>query len=133
MSHWSINLFLILIDLKGKGMRDFTYIDGYRFSIFNLYRSKRFDVDRLDINFADKDKPKFVRGFRVKDHFTDVSCTVDGEDADNLAYSLCYIHNSNKEDGPDQFDDYLLKAMEKGEFLVQKLFEENRPVHMTVH
>ena len=114
-------------------MRDFTYIDGYRFSIYNLYRSKRFDVDRLDINFADKDKPKFVRGFRIKDHLTDVSCTVDGEDADNLAYSMCYIHNSNKEDRPDQFDDYLLKAMEKSEFLVHKLFEEERPIDVAVH
>ena len=38
-------------------MRDYTYIEGYRFTIWNIYRSKRFDVDRLDINFADKDMP----------------------------------------------------------------------------
>jgi len=49
-------------------MRDYTYIEGYRFSIWNIYRSKRFDVDRLDINFADKDKPSFVRGLSVGDH-----------------------------------------------------------------
>lgn len=114
-------------------MRDYTYIEGYRFSIYNLYRSKRFDVDRLDINYADKDKPQFVRGFRIKDHLTDVSCTVDGEDADNLAYSMCYLHNSNKEDRPDQFDEYLLQAMEKNEFLVQKLFQEERPIQSAVH
>jgi hypothetical protein len=114
-------------------MRDFTYIEGYRFSIFNLYRSKRFDVDRLDINYADKDKPKFVRGFRIKDHFTDVSCSVDGEDADNLAYSLCYIHCSNKEDRPDQFDEYLIKAMLRSEFLVHNLYEEECPVDAPMH
>ncbi len=119
--------------MEGTQMRDFTYIEGYRFSIFNIYRSKRFDVDRLDINYADKDKPKFVRGFRIKDHLTDVSCTVDGEDGDNLAYSLCYIHNSNKEDRPDQFDEYLIQAMLKSEFLVHKLFEEERPTEAAVH
>jgi hypothetical protein len=114
-------------------MRDYTYIEGYRFSIFNLYRSKRFDVDRLDINYADKDKPEFVRGFRIRDHFTDASCTVDGEDADNLAYSMCFIHSSNKEDRPDQFDEYLAQAILKSEFLVHKLFEEERPTEAAVH
>ena len=49
-------------------MRDYTYIEGYRFTIWNIYRSKRFDVDRLDINFADKDMPEFVRGLRIVDH-----------------------------------------------------------------
>lgn len=114
-------------------MRDFTYIEGYRFSIFNLYRSRRFDIDRLDINYADKDKPKFVRGFRIKDHLTDISCTVDGMDADNLAYSLCYIHNSNKEDRPDQFDDYLIQAMQKSEFLIHEIFKDERPHDSAVH
>ena len=40
---------------EGVSMRDYTYVEGYRFNIWNIYRSKRFDVDRLDINFADKD------------------------------------------------------------------------------
>jgi len=31
----------------GARMRDYTYIEGYRFTIWNIYRSKRFDVDRL--------------------------------------------------------------------------------------
>ena len=49
-------------------MRDYTYIEGYRFTIWNIYRSKRFDIDRLDINFADKDMSEFVRGLRIVDH-----------------------------------------------------------------
>jgi len=114
-------------------VRDFTYIEGYRFAIMNIYRSKRFDVDRLDINYADKEKPKFVRGFRIRDHSTDTSCTVDGEEGDNLAYSLCYIHNSNQEDRPDQFDEYLIQAMLHSEFLVHKLFTEERPKETAVH
>ena len=57
-------------------MRDYTYIEGYRFTIWNIYRSKRFDVDRLDINFADKDMPEFVRGLRIVDHLENESYTV---------------------------------------------------------
>ena len=86
-------------------MRDYTYLEGYRFTIWNIYRSKRFDVDRLDINFADKDMPEFVRGLRIVDHLENESYTVHGDDADHLSYSMCFIHNSNKEDRPDQFDD----------------------------
>ena len=59
-------------------MRDYTYIEGYRFIIWNIYRSKRFDVDRLDINFADKDMPEFVRGLRIVDHLENESYTVHG-------------------------------------------------------
>ena len=29
-------------------MRDYTYLGGSRFSINNIFRSLRFDVDRLD-------------------------------------------------------------------------------------
>jgi hypothetical protein len=114
-------------------MRDFTYIEGYRFLISNIYRSKRFDVDRLDINFADKDKPKFVRGFRVVDHQADTSCTIDGDDADNLAYSLCYLYNNCQGEHADQFDNYLNKAMVECEFLVHKLLEEEKPLDAAVH
>lgn len=114
-------------------MRDFTYIEGYRYTISNFYRSKRFDVDRLDINYADKEKPKLVRGFRVVDHQNDLSCTVDGEDADNLAYSLCYLYTNCKGDHTDQFDNYLIKAMTECEFLVHKLAVEERPHDSAVH
>ena len=92
-------------------MRDYTYIEGYCFTIWNIYRSKRFDVDRLDINFADKDMPEFVRGLRIVDHLENESYTVHGDDADHLSYSMCFIHNSNKEDRPDQFDEYLTQAI----------------------
>ncbi len=30
-------------------MRNFTYIDGARFVVNNLFRSLRFDIDRLDL------------------------------------------------------------------------------------
>ena len=68
-------------------MRDYTYIEGYRFTIWNIYRSKRFDVDRLDINFADKDMPEFVRGLRIVDHLENETYTVHGDDALDLEKS----------------------------------------------
>ena len=114
-------------------MRDYTYIEGYRFTIWNIYRSKRFDVDRLDIIFADKDMPEFVRGLRIVDHHENESYTVHGEDADHLSYSMCFIHNSNKEDRPDQFDEYLTQAINKKEYLVHKLFTEERTTETAVH
>jgi len=114
-------------------MRDYTYIEGYRFTIWNIYRSKRFDVDRLDINFADKDMPEFVRGLRIVDHLENETYTVHGDDADHLSYSMCFIHNSNKEDRPDQFDEYLTQAISKKEYLVHKLFTEERTTEMAVH
>jgi len=114
-------------------MRDYTYIEGYRFNIWNIYRSKRFDIDRLDINFADKDKPNFVRGFRVIDHAESETYTLHGEDADNLSYSICYLHNENKNDVPDAFDEYLIQAIAKKEYLVHKLFKEVKPIEESVH
>lgn len=114
-------------------MRDFTYIEGYRFNIWNIYRSKRFDVDKLDINFADKDKPEFVRGLRVVDHFESETYLVHGEDADNLSYSMCFLHNENKDNRADPFDDYLIQATAKKEYLVHKLFEAEKPAEAAVH
>jgi len=43
-------------------MRDYTYINGARFIINNLYRSQRFDIDRLDLNWVGDEKPEFTRG-----------------------------------------------------------------------
>ena len=114
-------------------MRDYTYIGGYRFNIWNIYRSKRFDVDKLDINFADKDKPDFVRGLRIVDHLESETFTVHGEDADNLTYSLCFLHNENKDDKPDTFDEYLIRATAKKEYLVHKLLEGEKPAETAVH
>ena len=118
---------------EGVRMRDYTYVEGYRFNIWNVYRSKRFDVDRLDINFADKDQPEFVRGLRIVDHQESETYLAHGDDADNISYSMCFIHNSNKEERADQFDDYLLQAIAKKEYLVHKLFVEERTTDSAVH
>jgi hypothetical protein len=114
-------------------MRDYTFIEGYRFNIWNIYRSKRFDVDRLDINFADKDKPEFIRGLRIVDHHESETYTVHGEDADNLSYSMCYLHNENKDNRPDVFDDYLIQATTKKEYLVHVLFKGLKANEAAVH
>ena len=101
-------------------MRDYTYLNGARFSINNLFRSLRFDIDRLDMSWVDGEKPEFSRGLRVVDNETSNTVTVDGEDADNLIYSLTYIFS--KEDGQEAFrnatDVYLAVAIETKEFLV---------------
>lgn len=112
-------------------MRDYTYLNGARFSINNLFRSLRFDVDRLDMSWVDGEKPEFSRGLRVVDNDTSNTVTVDGEDADNLIYSLTYIFS--KEDGQEAFrmatDTYLSVALDTKEFLVtsQKKDPEGKP------
>lgn len=101
-------------------MRDYTYIGGARFTVNNLFRSLRFDIDRLDMSWVDGEKPEFSRGLRVVDNDDGNTVTVDGEDGDNLIYSLTYIFS--KEDGADSFraatDEYLKAALETKEFLV---------------
>ena len=112
-------------------MRDYTYINGARFTINNLFRSLRFDIDRLDMSWVDGEKPEFSRGLRVVDNDQGNTVTVDGEDADNLIYSLTYIFS--KEDGHEAFriatDTYLTVALETKEFLVsnQKKNPEGKP------
>ena len=101
-------------------MRDYTFISGARFSICNIFRSLRFDVDRLDMNWVDGEKPAFSRGLRIVDHDENNTVTVDGEDGDNLIYSLAYIFN--KEDMGDAFrngvDEYLKHAITNRAYLV---------------
>jgi len=101
-------------------MRDYTYLDGARFTVNNIFRSLRFDIDRLDMSWVDGDKPNFSRGLRVVDSDEGNTITVDGEDADNLIYSLTYIFS--KEDGMDNFraatDAYIKTALETKDFLV---------------
>ena len=82
-------------------MRDYTYINGARFTVNNLFRSLRFDIDRLDMSWVDGEKPEFTRGLRVVDNDSGNTVTVEGEDADNLIYSLTYIFS--KEDGHEAF------------------------------
>jgi len=112
-------------------MRDYTYINGARFTVNNLFRSLRFDIDRLDMSWVDGEKPEFTRGLRVVDNDEVNTITIDGEDADNLIYSLTYIFS--KEDGHEAFrlatDAYLITALETKEFLVsnQKKNPEGKP------
>ena len=114
-------------------MRDFTYIGGYRFLISNVYRSKRFDIDKLDINYVDSERPDFVRGYRIVDHNESETYTVHGSDADDLSYSLCFIHNSTQEYVPDQFDHYLTKAIEKKNYLAHEILGEEIKTEEAVH
>ena len=101
-------------------MRDYTQINGARFIINNLYRSQRFDIDRLDLNWVGDEKPEFTRGLRVVDHDTSNTVTVDGEEGDNLIFSLSYSYT--KEDGYEAFraavEEYLKVALETKEFLI---------------
>jgi len=112
-------------------MRDYTYLGGARFTINNLFRSQRFDIDRLDMSWVDGEKPQFTRGLRIVDQEEVNTITVDGEDGDNLIYSLTLIFS--KEDGLDAFraatDVYLKIALETKEFLVtsQKKDPQGKP------
>lgn len=101
-------------------MRDYTFISGARFSICNIFRSLRFDVDRLDMNWVDGEKPAFSRGLRIVDNDENNTITVDGEEADNLVFSLAHIFN--KEDMGEAFrnavDEYLKYAITNRAYLV---------------
>lgn len=103
-------------------MRDYTYVDGTRFSITNLFRSLRFDVDRLDPSWVDEEKPKFIRGLRVVDNEESQTLTVDGEEGDSLMFSLTYLYSRN--DSFDTFrvamDEYLKVVFATKEYLTTK-------------
>ena len=112
-------------------MRDYTYLNGARFTINNLFRSQRFDIDRLDMSWVDGEKPEFTRGLRIVDNEEINTITVAGEDGDNLIYSLTLIFS--KEDGIEAFraatDAYLKVALDTKEFLVtsQKKDPQGKP------
>ncbi|WP_353202661.1 hypothetical protein [Polynucleobacter sp.] len=112
-------------------MRDYTYLGGARFTINNLFRSLRFDIDRLDMSWVDGEKPEFSRGLRIVDHDAGNTITVDGPEGDNLIYSLTYLFS--KEDGHEAFrnatDAYLTVALDTKEYLVtaQKKDPEGKP------
>lgn len=107
-------------------MRDYTYLNGARFSINNIYRSQRYDVDRLDRSWVDGEKPEFSRGLRLVDNDESNAVTVDGEEGDNLIYSLTYLYS--KEDGYESFrkavDSYLKVALETKEYLVSSQIKD---------
>ena len=112
-------------------MRDYTYLNGARFTVSNLFRSLRFDIDRLDMSWVDGEKPDFVRGLRIVDNNDGNTITLDGEDGDSLIYSLTLIFS--KEDGADAFraetDAYLSVALKTKEYLVtsQKKDPQGKP------
>jgi hypothetical protein len=120
-------------------MRNYSYINGIRFAVVNLFRSLRFDIDRLDLNWADDTKPEFVRGLRIVDTDESNTVTVHGEDADNLMYSLSFIYT--REVNADTFraaiDAYLIVALETKDYLVlnQKKDPEGKPevVEAVIH
>lgn len=101
-------------------MRDYTYLGGTRFTINNIFRSLRFDVDRLDLSWSEDQKPDFIRGFRIVDHEESNTVTLEGEDADNLVFSLAQVFN--KQDGFEAFraaiDDYLKVALTSKQYLI---------------
>ena len=75
-------------------MRNYTYIDGTRFIVANLFRSLRNDIDRNDMRWEGDKKPIFSRGFRIVDYDENNTVTLDGEDADNLIYSLTFMFSN---------------------------------------
>ena len=101
-------------------MRDYTYLGGARFTINNIFRSLRFDVDRLDLSWSEDQKPDFIRGFRIVDNEGSNTVTLEGEDADNLVFSLAQAFN--KQDGFEAFraavDDYLQVALTTKQYLI---------------
>ena len=102
-------------------MPDYTYFNGARFAIGNIFRSLRFDVDRLDLNWVEGEKPTFTRGLRIVDHEDGNTVTVDGEDGDNLIYSIGYIFTKEDlENFKNRVDEYLLTALSSREYLVSK-------------
>ena len=108
----------ILLILKGGEMRDYTYLAGARFCIANIFRSQRFNIDRLDINWVDEEVPEFVRGVRVVDFTEGETYTLQDKEADNLMYSLAYIYSSSSnEKFTELVDAYLIRATETKEYL----------------
>ena len=111
-------------------MRDYTYLGGARFTINNIFRSLRFDVDRLDLSWSEDQKPEFIRGLRIVDNDESNTVTLDGEDADNLVFSLAYAFN--KQDGFEAFraavDEYLKVGLAAKQYLItaQKKDPEGR-------
>ena len=48
------------------------------------------------MNWVDVEKPTFSRGLRIVDNEEGNTVTVDGEEADNLIFSLAYIFNKEE-------------------------------------
>ena len=106
-------------------MRNYTAIERNRYEIFNIFRSQRFDVDRLDLSIIRGDEcPEMARGFRIIDHEADEVHLINGSEADFLIFSLAYINSVNDGEYIYKFDEYLLQALETDIYLVTKQVSE---------
>ena len=101
-------------------MRNYTYIDGTRFIVANLFRSLRYDIDRLDMSWVGDQKPIFSRGFRIVDNDENNTVTLDGEDADNLIYSLTYVFSNEEttQEFREAVDEFLKDALITKNYLI---------------
>jgi hypothetical protein len=101
-------------------MRNYTYIDGTRFIVANLFRSLRYDIDRLDMSWVGDQKPIFSRGFRIVDNDENNTVTLDGEDADNLIYSLTYMFSNEEttQEFREAVDEFLKDALITKNYLI---------------
>jgi hypothetical protein len=115
-------------------MRDYTYFAGARFGISNIFRSQRFDIDRLDINWVDDEMPDFVRGVRIIDFIENETYTLQDKDADNLMYSFAYIYsNSSNENFIEMVDEYLKKAIVTKAYLITDDQKKPKEILKVVH
>lgn len=108
-------------------MRDYTYLEGARFLIHNIFRSQRFDIDRLDLNWVSGPKPEFSRGFRVVDHQEGKYYMLHDVDADNLIYSMAFISSNDSSSGYEAYDKYLITAIESKNYLVDHEVKKKEP------
>ena len=101
-------------------MRNYTYIDGTRFIVVNLFRSLRYDIDRLDMSWVGDQKPIFSRGFRIVDNDESNTVTLDGVDADNLIYSLTYMFSNEEttEEFREAVDEFIKDALTTKNYLI---------------
>ena len=115
-------------------MRDYTFHAGARFGIANIFRSQRFDIDRLDINWVEDEVPEFVRGLRVIDFNEGETYTLHDKDADNLMFSLAYIYSKGVgEKAVDLIDDYLKTAIDTKEYLITEFKKKTEEATQVVH
>jgi hypothetical protein len=135
MSLWVLRLASQIQQIpKGGEMRDYTYFAGARFGISNIFRSQRFDIDRLDINWVDDEMPEFVRGVRIVDFTENETYTLQDKDADNLMYSFAYIYsNSSNEKFIEMVDEYLKTAIESKEYLITEDKKKTKETLQVVH
>ena len=115
-------------------MRDYTYFAGARFGIANIFRSQRFNIDRLDISWVDDEMPEFVRGLRIVDFNEGETYTLQEKDADNLMYSFAYIYsNSSNDKFIEMVDEYLKAAIQSKEYLISEDKKKPKEPLQVVH